>query len=120
MGTKRSGERWIYRDLLADVRRADLVELEPAVRGGDLQPCEVERRRLAQQLARERPVVRVERLLARQHLVAHELGRGLAEHPLLLGKVLADEDLLGTRRLCEKLPATERVMQRMRSSAAPC
>ena len=57
---ERTAERRIDRDLLADKRRADLVEPEPAVRRGDLEPQQVERRGLLQQLARERPVVRVE------------------------------------------------------------
>ena len=47
-------------DLLADVRRADLVEAEAAVGLRNLEAQQIELARLLQQLARERPVVRVE------------------------------------------------------------
>ena len=107
---QRPGKRRIRRDLLADVRRADLVEPETAVGLGDLEPGQIERRGLAQQLAREIPVVRVELLLARQHLVAHELGRGLAEEPLLVAEVFAREDIAGVERLGQEPPAPHRVL----------
>ena len=37
--------------------------------------------------------MRVEPRLARQDLVAHELGGGLPEQPLLFGEILAREDV---------------------------
>jgi hypothetical protein len=89
----RAGKRGTDRDLLADVRRADLAEPQAAVRLGDLQPQQVEIGRLAQQRPDERPVVREQPALVRQHLVAHELGGGLPEHPLFLGQLLAREDV---------------------------
>jgi hypothetical protein len=103
-------KRGIHRDLLADIGRADFVQAEAAVLHGNLEPRQVERRGLSQQLARELPVVRVEPLLSREHVLAHELGGRLAEHALFIGEVLAHEDLVWTNVVGEELTAASRVV----------
>src|SRR5262249_17795982 len=106
---ERSGERRVDGDLLANIRGADLVESESAVRRGNLEPRQIERGGLAQERARERPVVRVEARLDRNPLVTHELGRRLPEEELLLRQVVAGEHALGVDRLDEEPSASERV-----------
>src|SRR5207248_9892774 len=70
----RSAERRVDRDLLADIRRADQIEAEAAVGFGNLEAQQIERARLLEQRARQIPVVLVEALEVRQHLLLHELG----------------------------------------------
>src|SRR5207248_10859984 len=64
--------------------------------------------RLLQQLAGEHPVVLVETLDVGQHFLLHELERGLPEHPLLVGEVLADVDVVGCERRRQELAAGDR------------
>ena len=102
---ERSAERRVDRDLLADVRRADQIEPEPAVRGRNLEPQQIEVARFLQQLPREIPVVLVEAIDDRQHFLLHELGGRPSEQPLLLGEILADEHFVGRGGGSEELSA---------------
>jgi gluconate 5-dehydrogenase len=92
----RSSERGTHRQVFADVRGADLVEPETAVRGGYLEPQQIEVRGFFQELACERPVVCEEPPLVRQDLLSHELRRGLPEQPLFFGQLLAREHVFGS------------------------
>jgi len=105
---ERAAKRRIHRDLLADVRRADQIEAEAAVRGRDLEAKQIELRRFPHQLTREIPVVFVETLDDGQHFLVHELGGGLAEQALFFREILADEDVIGTCVGRQELSASER------------
>jgi hypothetical protein len=94
-------------EVLAHVRGARLVEAQPAVRLGNLEPEEIQIRGLLQQRPGERPVVGVEAGLVRQHLVAHELGCRPAEEPLLVREVFAREELVWIERAKEKRPTAQ-------------
>src|SRR5207248_1835056 len=95
-------------DLLADVRGADQIESESAVSRRDLEPQQIERRGLSQQLPRQLPVVFVETIHDRQHFLLHEFGGGPAEHPLFFAEILADEHLVRAHVVGEKLPGGHR------------
>ena len=107
MGAQRAAKRGIDGDVLAHVRGARLVEAQPAVRRGNLEPEQIQVRRLLQQRPGERPVVGVEAGFVRQHLVAHELGCRLAEEPLLVGEVFAREELVRIERAKKKRPTAQ-------------
>jgi hypothetical protein len=79
---ERSAKRRVHRDLLADIRGADQVEAEPTIGRRDFEAQEIQLAGFLQQLAREFPIVLVESIDDREHFFLHELGRGLAEHPL--------------------------------------
>ena len=70
-------ERRVARELLRDDERGDLVEIDAAVLFRHVGAEQAERTALGEQLAIERPVLLLEAVLGRQHLVVDELGRGL-------------------------------------------
>ena len=70
----------------------------PPVLGRNLEAEQVEIGCLLQQFAGLRPVVRVEAGFVGKHLVAHELGGGPAEQPLLVAQVLGREQVIRGQR----------------------
>ena len=95
-------------DLLADIRRADQVESEAAVRRRNLEPQQIELARLLQQLPRQRPS-RARRAAATTGSTSFCMNSAAVwpNMPLLFGEVLAHEHVVGGRR-GEKLSAVDR------------
>ena len=72
-----------------------LVQREPAVLLGDVEPEQAQLARLAQQLAQQRVVLLLDPLGVRDHPLLGEPVRGLEEGSLLVGEVLRSADRLG-------------------------
>ena len=110
MRAERSAERRIDGDLLADVRRADQIKAEAAVRGRNLEPQQIQLARLLHQPARELPIVLVQLIDDRKHLSLHELRGGPAEQPLFFGELFADEHVVCFKRRREEPAAGDRCL----------
>jgi hypothetical protein len=102
---ERPAEGGVEGDLLGHVGCAHRVEPQPAVRFRNLETEQVQLTGLPQQHPGERPIVRVDLRLARQHLAAHELEGSPAEEALLVGEVLAREHVRGLDRRRQEAPA---------------
>ena len=108
---------WITNGGFADVSGADLVETQAAVVRRNLEAQQVEIGGFLQQLACLRPVVRVEAGFVREHLVAHELGGGPAEQPLLVGQVLGRELVIRGQRTYQERSAARHFQYGCHSSS---
>src|SRR5262245_65260666 len=110
MRSQRTSEGWIDGHVFAYIRRADFVQAQTAVLGGNLESEQIEVGRLLQQLTRLYPVMCVEARLVGQHLVAQELRRGPAEQTLFVGQILAREELIRIQRPDQECAASAHLL----------
>ena len=101
-------ERGRAGDAFDDDERRRLVEVQAAVLLGHAMPSRPRSAHRCQQVARERPVLVLETIEVRQHLVADELFGRLRDQPMLVGQFLRREDVC-CRWLLEQPAAPLRV-----------
>ena len=94
---ERRGKRRGAPDRFADDDRRDLVQLHAAVLLGHVGAEQAELTAAPDERARERPVLLLEPLEHRQHLVGDELVSRLADQPVLVAQPLGREDRLASR-----------------------